>query len=843
MDSGDIAMMMIATAFVMLQTPAAGFAQAGLIRRKNALSMLMQSLLGMALGSVLWVTVGFSLTFGPSLGGWIGTLENAMFLGVSISCPLPNAPSIPGVLFGTFQMMFALMVPVLVTGAWAERMNFRAFLVFVSVWPFLVYYPLAHWIWNTHGWMALDGVKDFAGGITIHASAGAAGLAVSWVLAGRMKNRGQNGHHNIPLSVIGGSIIWAGWYFFNGGSANGANEVAVRALFNTHMSACTGAITWTLLAFRRDGFWHVTDLINGALAGLGGITAASGFVRLQFSLLISFCASFGSYVWVYFIKPKLGLDDALDVTGLQGVPGTIGSMMLGFLDPVSGGWLQFGKQTYAVAIGLVWSAFWSVVLMYFIKITVGIDVSPEEEELGLDFIQIGEQAYDDRLDDKLDLGEQALAAKLIDACTKGNFSRVRKLVHSGADVHLVDYDGRSALHLASAEGHLDLVRYLVVQQGVDVNVLDRFQQTPLADAVRGNHSAVVEFLESHGAVVKQTSGAQIDTELICASSMGDLAACRLRLKSGAHVNAADYDGRTALHVAASEGHDKVVKFLLESGANEDVVDRWGRTALDDALHGHHNKCIRLFKRGKGIAPSPGNSFHHPEEKEVTVGLNSDANTPLLPVSPRSQEDSFVSHALLDAASNGDLTEIKVLAQKGASLNICDYDSRTLLHLAASSGHIEIVKFLLQDGNVNVNVFDRFKKTPLQDAVSYGHYEICKLLRDKGATVMDPIVSRELCFAAATGDVETLARAEALGMDLNTGADQSSFFLTCIGDNDGRTALHLACSEGQAEVVKYLVKSLVRLNARDRWGNTPLADARREGHGDVVEILIQAGATL
>ena len=220
----------------MLQTPALGLAQAGIIRRKNALSMLMQTLTGLAIGSLLWFTVGFTLTFGPSQSGLIGDLTHVFLLGVKSDCcyPLSTALTLPGLLFACFQMMFALMVPVIVTGAWAERMEFRAFAWFTLMWPFLVYYPLAHWIWNTDGWLAKLGVIDFAGGLTIHSSTGVAALVVSSILSGRMKSGAGAqtiGHHNLPMFVLGGALIWGGWYSFNAGSAYSANGQAGKPLF------------------------------------------------------------------------------------------------------------------------------------------------------------------------------------------------------------------------------------------------------------------------------------------------------------------------------------------------------------------------------------------------------------------------------------------------------------------------------------------------------------------------------------------------------------------------------------------------------------------------------------
>lgn len=221
-DDGDTAFMLFATTVVMIQTPAMGLAQAGMIRRKNSLSMIMQTMAGMAIGSLLWFAFGFSLTFGPSVGsaGLIGNFDWCFF-SIPVRDCIPNYPmanSIPGQLFGVFQMMFALMTPVIVTGAWCEKMNFQAFLVFIVFWPILVYYPTSHWVWNSDGWLAKRGVLDFAGGTVIHESSGIAGLVVSAVLQ-RRKATAHVAHHNLPLTAFGACFVWSGWYSFNGGSA------------------------------------------------------------------------------------------------------------------------------------------------------------------------------------------------------------------------------------------------------------------------------------------------------------------------------------------------------------------------------------------------------------------------------------------------------------------------------------------------------------------------------------------------------------------------------------------------------------------------------------------------
>ena len=821
-NSADTAMLMVATTFVMLQTPAIGFAQAGLIRRKNALSMIMQSITGMVIGSLLWFAFGFSLTFSDVSNGWIGNLDYIFLAGVPTDCPLANSPAdtVPGILFVIFQMTFAMMVPVIITGTWAERMTFKAFLVFVILWPILVYYPLAHWIWNPNGWLAQMGVLDFGGGITIHTAVGIAALAVSTVLSGRLKHRGALAHHNIPLAMVGAVIIWAGWYFFNAGSAFHADSTAATALFNTHIGACIGALIWGVVSHQVHRKWHVTDFMSGALIGLAAVTPGSGFVSPQSAFLLGCIGTAGAIIYSYRIKPHLRLDDALDVMTLQGAPGIIGSIFLSFfVIDRQPSWSFLGVQSAAVGVAVAWSFILTYVLMILMRHTVGIDVTPAEEELGLDLVQIGEQAYDDKLQDVLDIGEEALTAKLINAVNSNDLQQVKYLINSGADPESGDYDGRTPLHLAAAGGNEQIVRYLVDNCNANVNPLDRYRNTPLTSAARYGHWKVEQFLEDHGGEL----GLSDDTQkrLLDSAANNEVGMVRLAIKARFNLNCSDYDHRTPLHIAAAEGNQDIVELLLKAGAAIDVKDRWGRTPLDDAVFGKHAHIARLLKSA---------ADHGSGLKEVDT-LNSGPSSSALngetqPTEPFVEEaESVAARQLLHAASDGDLSELKKILKRGIDVSLTDYDGRTVLHLAACRNHVEIVKYLAVDMKMNVNCFDRFRMTPLQDALSYGNYEICKILRDNGATSCAPQIASQVCEAAAIGDRQTLMRLDSTGVDLN------------VGDYDGRTALHLAASEGHLDVVKFLVSRGVRINVTDRWNNTPLSDAKREKHDSIAHYLL------
>ena len=296
--------------------------------------------------------------------------------------------------------MFALMVPVIVTGAWAERMEFKAFAWFTLLWPFLVYYPLAHWIWNVDGWLAKLGVVDFAGGLTIHTSTGVAALVVSCLLQGRMKShQTQQGHHNLPMFVLGGALIWGGWYSFNAGSAFAAVPQAAVATLNTHLSASSGAAVWILLHYYSERKWSLTEIMSGAFAGLAAVTPGSGFVLPWAAVIIGACGSASAFFWVTQVKPRIGVDDALDVAALQGVPGILGTFAVGFFaeynvgtDPNKLGLFRggngklLGLQIVGVVVTVCWTALMTFLLMIWMRKYVGIDVSAECKKTRIAFV-------------------------------------------------------------------------------------------------------------------------------------------------------------------------------------------------------------------------------------------------------------------------------------------------------------------------------------------------------------------------------------------------------------------------------------------------------------------------
>ena len=406
-DSGDTSWMLIASSLVLLMIPALGMFEAGLLRKKNTVSIFMQIFFGLAILSVMWFTFGFSLAFGPDTSNGItGNLDWAFLKNVPQDTGLHYAPTIPGLLFAKFQMMFAVITPLLLTGAIAERMKFSAFILFIVAWSGLIYYPLVHWIWGG-GWLGQMGVVDFAGGIVIHTSAGMGALAAALVLGKRL-NYGPSIMipHSIPIAVLGSSLLWLGWFGFNAGSAYAAGALSGITIINTQLASAISALIWVGLSWMRTGKPSVIAAINGAIAGLAGITPASGYVSVEHAFVIGIAVGIASYLGVIFFKEKLKIDDALDVSSVHGVAGIIGSLSIGvfasmIINPGGVNGLLFGHpqqlaiQAIGVAVAGIMGFGGTWLILKVINALIGIRVSAKVEEAGLDIEEHAERAYSD----------------------------------------------------------------------------------------------------------------------------------------------------------------------------------------------------------------------------------------------------------------------------------------------------------------------------------------------------------------------------------------------------------------------------------------------------------------
>ncbi len=404
-DTGDTAWVLMSSALVLLMTaPGLALFYGGMVRQKNALGTLMHSFIILALISVQWVLWGYTLAFGPDRGGIIGGLEWAGLRGVGVEPNPAYAATIPHQAFMLFQMMFAVITPALITGAFAERKKFSTFIIFVLAWATFVYDPLAHWVWGDGGWLHKLGALDFAGGTVVHISSGVSALAAVLVI-GKRKGYGQQPMppHNLPLTVMGASLLWFGWFGFNAGSALAANGLAVHAFTTTNTAAAAAALGWMLTEWSSRGKPTVLGAASGAVAGLVAVTPAAGFVTPMAALVIGALAGVLCYT-ACNLKTKLGYDDSLDVVGVHGVGGTWGALATGVfatkaVNEAGANGLLYGdpgqlwKQIVAVAATLVLGFVMTIVILKVLDAVMGLRVTEDDEMAGLDLSQHSETAY------------------------------------------------------------------------------------------------------------------------------------------------------------------------------------------------------------------------------------------------------------------------------------------------------------------------------------------------------------------------------------------------------------------------------------------------------------------
>ncbi len=404
-DTGDTAWVLVSAALVLFMTPGVGLFYGGLVRKKNAVSILIQSFILIALICLQWVFFGYSLSFGPDMGGLIGGLQWAGLSGVGTDPSPVYGPTIPHIVFMLFQAMFAIITPALIIGAITDRMKFSTLLVFCLLWSTIVYDPVAHWVWGAGGWMKDMGVLDFAGGLVVHATAGVSALAAAIIL-GRRKGFGEGNMapHNVPMVILGGAVLWFGWFGFNAGSALGANGLAANAFLVTIVAASAAAVAWMLISWLHMGKPNAVGIVTGAVVGLATITPASGYVGVMESVFIGAVSSMISYSAMYLKTKYTKIDDSLDVFACHGLGGSFGAIMIGVfaskaINPLGADGLLYGNagllgaQALAVAFIWVYSFIATVILLKVLEATMGLRVSEKEEMVGLDISQHGESAY------------------------------------------------------------------------------------------------------------------------------------------------------------------------------------------------------------------------------------------------------------------------------------------------------------------------------------------------------------------------------------------------------------------------------------------------------------------
>lgn len=402
-NAGDTAWVLACSAMVMIMTPGLGLFYAGMVRRKNALGTILQSFIMVGLVGVLWIIYGYSLAFGPDKGGFIGGLDWCCLKDVTLDPNPAYSATIPHQAFMIYQAMFAIITPALITGAFVERMRFKAFMWFSALWLTLVYCPICHWVWGDGGWLKNLGVLDFAGGIVVHVSSGIAALCCA-VILGKRKGFGREEFtpHNLTMTLIGTGLLWFGWFGFNAGSALAANRIAVASFVATNTAGATAAMTWLIVEWLHRGKPTALGAASGAVAGLAAVTPASGYIGPVAAMIIGLVVSIVCY-FAIMLKGKLSYDDSLDVFGVHGVGGIWGVLATGLfastlINPAATNGLFNGggliiKQLVGVLVVVVYSFIMTFLLLKIIGFITPLRVEKDDEETGLDLSQHGEVGY------------------------------------------------------------------------------------------------------------------------------------------------------------------------------------------------------------------------------------------------------------------------------------------------------------------------------------------------------------------------------------------------------------------------------------------------------------------
>ena len=405
-DSGDAAWVLISAALVFIMTPGLAFFYGGMVRSKNVLTTIMQSFFVISMVSVEWILVGYTLVFGRDIGGFIGGLEKFGLMGIGYG--VLEGTKIPELAFVAFQCMFAVITPALITGAFAERMRFKAFVPFILLWALLIYNPMAHWVWGG-GFLAKLGALDFAGGLVIHILSGVSGLTLC-LLLGKRKGYGKTAFlpHNLPMTVLGATLLWFGWFGFNAGSALGANELAANAFVVSQAAAAAACVGWVVAEWIMHGKPTILGAVSGAVAGLVAITPAAGFVEPLPAIFIGLIGGVVCYFSVAFLKTKFGYDDSLDAFGVHGMGGTWGSIATGLwattaVNPAGADGLFYGSSDLLIAqiistvIAYVLAVVGSYVLFKFVGLFTAVRAPESEEITGLDVAEHGERGYSENV--------------------------------------------------------------------------------------------------------------------------------------------------------------------------------------------------------------------------------------------------------------------------------------------------------------------------------------------------------------------------------------------------------------------------------------------------------------
>ncbi|XP_078346978.1 uncharacterized protein LOC144632254 isoform X3 [Oculina patagonica] len=769
--------------------------QAGTRPCHSSNPVLVHALINFTVGSLLWYLVGYSLSFGPSQKGLIGSLDDAFFFGLSgTNCSL-HANSVPGIVFASFEMMLAIITPFMLLSAWAEKINILGALMIYLLWPIFVYYPMTHWI-RGKGWLHHHfGIVDQSGSLTVHTSTGSSALVFTKILKQVHENQTQKQNQEIKqlhsqnvFLILGGIMTSLGWYSVNVGSVYKFSDAAILSFINSHLSACTSLVSCLIVTYVTRKNLIVTDLLQGIMVGLVGVSASSGSVEMWASVIIGLVIGLISSVvsWsVQKYKPLWTSTGMHDITYVHGIPGILAAVAAGLFTKSSkdvtsadgafySNGAQLGVQLLGVVVTVTWSVLWTYLMTWLIRLTVGLNLGNTDEAFG------SYETPKSLPSSALGKEKESLHRKLFKVVAAGDLQELDALVAKQVSFGVQDFDKRTPLHVASMHGHLHCVKFLLRQPGVDIHARDRWRASPLSEAVQYGHDQVVQCLLRHGAGWCEDGVG----DLLCSAVVKNDAEELQRLVSlGVDVNAPNSDGSTALHVAATVGSRGVVQYLTDHRADINAVDSLGNTPLNYSDMHEHRAVSQLLE---------------------TLGA-------------RRLSHHYSMHEICEVASTGNLQMLRHMVHNGATVCYRDFNKRTPLHVSAAEGHLDVVKFLLLQPGTNINARDKNDFTPLLDAIMNGHHGVAEHLKARGGTFSECKLAQLMTTAASTGDTKTLKRLIRWTGHVN------------VSDFDGQTALHTAALYGRLNIVNLLLKEGADATLVNRYGQIPLQVAVDNGH--------------
>ncbi|XP_028404975.1 uncharacterized protein LOC114527500 isoform X2 [Dendronephthya gigantea] len=755
--------------------------------------ILHMALLNFILGSVVWFAVGYTMAFGESQKGVIGSMNHALLFDLNeggmygsenkTMCTAPSA----GNNVVMFEMTFAILGPAMVLITWSEYIKPSGAMLLMILWPLFIYYPLAHWI-RGNGWLS-NTVIDIAGGLTLYTTAGASHFLLTIITKRKYPNlekfslvdqylEEKTKSRNFIFVFLGSLLTTTGWFCLNIGSEKAVDNSLV--LLNTHLTAISSAASWVMIGFIYTGQSSVVDLLYGLMAGLAGSSSYCGLVEPWSSALIGCVIGLLSHGTFILVKKHVTLcfrENCVDGTFVFGIPGMIGGIAAGLFSKrynaqemigLNGAFysnpIQLPYQFLGIVVVISWSSLWTLILVNFIHSTVGLFIlgCPEDKERHVSRIHL------------LNNKESFLKKELFKAAKNGDLQQLQELKKVFAvEFGLKDFHKKTALHYTSKNGDYVCTQFLLKQSDVDIHAKDRYGVTPLSEAVRKHRNDVIVLLLDNGASWLMDGIG----ELLCSYVESGMIEEVRRLHSlGMDLNSSDSHGRTALHVAVSRGNGLMVECLIAFNVQLNKIDCFGYRPLNYAEM-HENKAI----------------------SEILIRYGA-----LRVTQKNSQQE------ICQEASNGNLRAIKHMVNNGVNVSYQDVDGKTALHVSCKSGQLDVVKFLINQPGINVNATDRKNNTPLTEAVVNMHNDVAEYLQLHGGEIEEQRMMHLICKAVKNQDKRLVKHL------------LQWFHGSKVTDLDGQSVCHVCVRNGDVDMLETLLKAGISFREVDFFGNTPLA---------------------